>query len=195
MAQAIIAATPFEGEDRGTPYLGMMVALVSWAMMFAALFLSYLLLRAQQQTWPPLGTPPLPMAMGVLNTGILLASSATFAWAARQVARQRQHRFVGGLIASTVLGFGFLALQLLLWQQTHTAGLGLRQIFGGLFYLLSWFHAAHIVGGLAAMIWLLFGAFHHRYGPGRQVPVHLVGAFWHFLDVMWICMFVGIFLV
>jgi len=173
----------------------MMVALASWVMMFATLFLSYMLLRAQQAAWPPLGTPPLPDGMGWLNTAVLLASSVAFVWATRQMSQQNHRRFVGGLIASTVLGLGFLALQLALWQRTHAMGLELRQIFGGLFYVLSWFHAFHIVGGLAAMIWLAWGASKHRYGPDRQVPVHLVGAFWHFLDVMWICMFVGIFLV
>lgn len=190
-----MAPTPFHGEDRGTPYLGMLVALASWAMMFAALFLSYMLLRAQQQVWPPLGTPALPLGMGIVNTVVLFASSAAFLWATVQMKRSHQGRFLAGLLLSIGLGAAFLVLQLLLWERTHAAGLGLGQIFGGLFYVLSWFHAIHIFGGLAAMVWLAWGASKRRYGPERQVPVHLVGAFWHFLDVMWICMFVGIFLV
>lgn len=184
---------PFEQEDRATPYLGMIIALASWAMMFAALFLSYVLLRAQQQVWPPLGTPALPRGLGLLNTGVLVASSATLIWAHAAMRRLFLRRFLVGLWSTTVLGLAFLGLQLLLWLRMESAGLGLGGIFGSLFYVLTWFHAFHIVGGVGALSWLLWGAHRHRYGPDRQVPVILVGAFWHFLGVMWLCMYVGIF--
>jgi len=182
-------------EDRTTPWLGMVVALASWAMMFAALFLAYVLLRVQQRVWPPLGTPSLPVMFGLVNTLVLLVSSGALAYGAAQMRRLYYRRFLAGLWTAIVFGGAFLALQIMLWQRMHEAGLSLGALFGSIFYVLTWFHAFHIVAGLGALLWLAYGAARHRYGPDRQVPVILVSAFWHFLDVMWICMFVAIFLV
>lgn len=195
MSQALTAEGPLGQEDRATPWLGMIVALASWAMMFAALFLSYVLLRVQQRVWPPLGTPALPVMFGLVNTVVLLASSGALAYSVAQMRKLYYRRFIAGLWAAIALGAGFLLLQLSLWQRMHEAGLSLGAIFGSIFYVLTWFHAFHIVAGLGALLWLAYGAARHRYGPDRQVPVMLVSAFWHFLDVMWICMFVAIFLV
>ena len=195
MGSMLVAHSPFGHEDRSTPWLGMVVALASWAMMFAALFLAYVLLRVQQQVWPPLGTPPLPQLLPALNTFVLLASSVSLHFGLRRMRRLQHRNFVFGVFGAIGLGLGFMGLQVLLWQHMHSAGLSLEELFGSIFYLLTWFHAFHIVAGLLALAWLGFGAVRHRYGPDRQVPVLLISAFWHFLTVMWMFMYVAIFLV
>ncbi len=183
------------GEDRWTSYLGMVVAVASWGMLFAALLLSYVLLRVQQPVWPPLGSPPLPLGLAVANTAVLLLSSVVLSWGGRKLGRGGREEFHVALQWTIALGIVFLGLQLRLWQATHANGLGLTHIFGGMFYVLTWAHAAHIVAGLGALLWLVPGSRQRTYGPERRARVMMVSLFWHFLDVVWVVMFVAIFVV
>ena len=114
-------------------------------------------------------------------------------WASKLLARNEHSRFTRAVGLSLGLGVAFLLLQVRLWQVTHASGLTLSGIFGSVFYTLTWAHAAHIVGGVGALIYLFWGATQRRFTASRQTPVVMVSMFWHFLDVIWVCMFVGIF--
>lgn len=186
-------ALPTRREDEQTPVLGMVVALASFAMLFAALFLSYAILRAQHPIWPPVGSPSLPLGLAAANTVVLLASSVALVWGGRQLRADRLDRFAMAVWLAFGLGAGFLLLQFRLWQVTQANGLGLSGIFGSVFYTLTWAHALHIVGGVVALLWLGWGASRRRFSASRQVPFRLVSLFWHFLDVVWGCMFLSIF--
>jgi len=105
----------------------------------------------------------------------------------------RLDRFAVAVWLATGLGVAFLLLQLRLWQVTQAAGLGLSGIFGSVFYTLTWAHVLHIVGGVLALVWLGWGASRRRFSASRQVPFRLISLFWHFLDVVWVGMFLSIF--
>ena len=187
-------ATMFPRRDAGTPYLGMLVALGSWAMLFASFFLAYAVLRVQQTAWPPPGSPPLPTTLGWINTAVLFASSLALWHGTSQLARERQASFIRWLWVSIGLGAAFLVLQIVLWQTTQARGIHFGGVLGSVFYLLTIFHAIHMGAGWLALLWLVPGAYRGRYDHERRVPVVVVSMFWHFMDVVWICMFVGIFL-
>src|SRR5512144_2951674 len=86
-------------EDEVTSYVGMVIFLGSWAMMFAALFFSYAVVRAHAPAWPPPDLPPLPIVLPGLNTLVIAASSAAVALGVRAHRVGRRPRAAAALAA------------------------------------------------------------------------------------------------
>lgn len=177
-----------------TATIGMLIFLASWAMMFAACFYSYVILRVSSGGWPPDGMPALPIVLPSINTLVLIGSSASLHLAIRAVREGKQKAFVRWLILTPVLGFIFTILQLVLWQDLM--GEGLRHTsgsYGSAFYFLTGFHALHILVGLVLLIRVLPRALRGEYTPKSHHPIRLVAMFWHFVDLVWIFMFLSVF--
>jgi cytochrome c oxidase subunit 3 len=172
----------------------MVVFLGSWAMMFAAIFFAYAALRLRSPSWPPFGAIPLPLAIPTLNTLVLLASSGTLHLALRALRRHDIDLFRWWSLATLTLGTAFLALQLLVWLDLWESGLQLRSgVYGSIFYVMTAFHALHVVVGLGFLIWLTAPALRRNARPFGTVPVKLASMFWHFVDVVWVLMFLAVY--
>ncbi len=181
-------------EKRSLGYVGMVIFLGSWAMMFGSLFFSYAVLRLRAPVWPPLGVTHLPLALPGLNTLILLASSATMQLALVGLRRGRLDQFRGGLLATLLLGIVFVVLQCVVWADLWSVGLRLDSgTYGGLFYLLTVFHILHVLVGLGLVAWLLAPALRRDAIAPRRVPVTLTSMFWHFVDAVWLVMFLSVY--
>jgi heme/copper-type cytochrome/quinol oxidase subunit 3 len=173
--------------------LGMAIFIGAWSMAFLTLFLSFLIIRHRQPVWPPEGVvlPSVGLAAG--GTAVLLASSAVLHLALRRLragARGFAVRWAAGLLLALV----FAALQTALWTGTWRAGAYPDSgIYEGLFYMLTWFHAAHVACGLVALLWVQGAA--ARAGTPRLSTATSVATFWHFVDALWLVLFVGFFLV
>jgi len=185
---------PSEGRRaRVDSTLGMALFIGSWSMAFATLFLTFLILRQRQPVWPPQGVvlPSLPLAG--LATGVLLASSVLLHGA---VARLRAGRpgFASRWAAGLVAGLLFAGLQSWLWIDVWSAG-GRpdTDMYQGLFYMLTWFHALHVVCGLLALGVIQAGALSGRIHAGRATPASSVAIFWHFVDAVWLVLFFSFF--
>jgi len=181
-------------ESRKTHFVGMVMALASWSMLFASLFFAYAVLRMSSATWPPNGAARLPVGLPAANTAVLLLSSVVLA---RGVSprREKAGRLASSVLATALLGSLFLALQLVVWVPLWTRGFRMDSgIYASLFYGLTVFHAVHVLAGLVALAWLLKGARSGRWVSGRQNPVRLTAMFWHFVDAVWVLMFVVVYL-
>src|SRR5262245_23024964 len=75
-------------EQATTGYLGMVVFLGSWAMMFAAVFFVYAVLRLRAPSWPPYGAARLPLGLPAVNTLVMLGSSLALHQALRGLRRE-----------------------------------------------------------------------------------------------------------
>ncbi len=194
MNAAALSRIAAREESRRTSFVGMAMALGSWSMLFASLFFSYAVLRLRAETWPPLGVAPLPKLLPFLNTLVLLASSAVLALGTRRGARPGA--LVPALRRTLALGALFLALQLAVWVPLWRAGFRMDNTgaYGSLFYGLTVFHALHVLAGLAALLALVPGAARGRWASGAQSRVRLTAMFWHFVDAVWVLMFVTIYL-
>jgi cytochrome c oxidase subunit 3 len=167
--------------DDVTAWLGMVLFLGSWAMMFAALFFAYGLVRAHAPAWPPFDQPALPLLVPGVNTVVIALSSAALVVASRRPTRKRWL----GLAAS--LGGVFLVLQSLVWA--HLWALGLVPSggpFPSVFYGLTTFHALHVLVGLVALAWLA-----SRGTSGRSV--RLWSMYWHFVGVVWVVLYATVY--
>ena len=178
-----------------TSSLGMFIALGSWAMMFGALFFTYAGVRSRAVTWPPPGTPHLPVALPALNTLVLLGSSVAMSVGIRALSRGNRRAIVPALSIASVLGAVFLALQLVVWRDLWQKGLlPSTGVYGSVFYGLTALHAVHVLAGLVVLLVLLGRALGGGYTEHNVMKVRVPVMFWHFVDAVWLLMFFAVYL-
>ncbi len=189
---------PFRGRPRPkkdvSAYVGMIVFLGGWAMMFACLFFAYALVRFKSATWPPVGELRLPIALPALNTLIILVSSFALVMGLRAVREARPKALLRWLIIGIGTGLVFFGLQLVVWVRMWNAGLQPSSgIYGSVFYALTWFHALHVLVGVGGLLTLLPRAARGAFTVQHHTAVRTWGMFWHFVDVVWVLMFVTVY--
>ena len=162
-------------EDRAAK-IGMVFFLATEAMFFAGLISAYWVLRAQVSPWPPLGQPRLPVLMTGLNTGILLLSGITV-W---QTGRALWLGLTG------LGGVLFLSIQGYEWYRLIHFGLTtVKNIYGGIFYIVVGAHALHVVAALVVLFIVLFKVVQGSYSEDRTTGVTLCRMYWTFVVGVW----------
>src|SRR5258708_31475751 len=193
---AIVPYRPPRAKEEWTAYLGMVVFLASWAMMFGSLFFAYGMVRSRALVWPPPDLPQLPLVVPAINTAILAASSAVLHLSLGAVRAGKSSLLGPGLGVTAALGSGFLALQLMTWRRLFEEGLTPQDgPYPSVFYALTCFHALHVLVGIGALAWLCRSAFAGKYSAARFLPVRLWAMYWHFVGVVWGAMYVAVYLV
>jgi len=173
-------------EARKTAAVGMLIALGSWAMLFASFFFAWAALRLRAPEWPPEGTPRLPVALPAFNAAVLVASAFVlrFGLKAGKVGAR-----VRGLLGTLALGALFLALQLAVWVPLWRSGFTASSAAGSLFYALTALHALHVAGGLVALVVLLPLAGRPEFeGRGRVTAMY-----WSFMAAVWLLIFLAVY--
>ncbi|BCR30664.1 MFS transporter [Aeromonas caviae] len=154
--------------------------------------------------WPLLKTPggattqAMPwLGIPLINTLILLGSSVTLLFAHMSLENGRRMRLKGMLLATVVLGLTFLWFQG--YEYLHAyRDLGLRLdsgIYGNTFFILTGFHGLHVLLGtlFLTIIWLRIMLRDH-FTPQRHFAFQAAAWYWHFVDVVWLCLFVFVYL-
>ena len=192
-AAKVFSLRPEHLEIERTYLLGMVVFLASWAMLFAALFYVFGSYRLSLSTWPPAGSAPLPVVLPLINTVVLALSSVAIhlGVGALRDGRSRMARLC--LWGTVVLGAVFMALQWILWSSVWMGGLELdTSVYASFFYVLTAFHGLHVLVGFALLLWLV-PQFNGLSFPLREVRARMVAMFWHFVDVVWVLLFLLVF--
>lgn len=180
--------------ERSLAYAGMVIFLGSWAMMFGALFFSYAVLRVSAPIWPPPGFDRLPLGLPGVNTLLLVASSRTLVLGLARAWRGQLAQCRNGLLGAIALGVAFVVLQCKVWVDLWRSGLHLGSgAYGGTFYVLTVFHALHVLVGLGLLARLVAPLVRRApVAPGR-VAAKLTAMFWHFGGVVWLAMFLVVY--
>lgn len=175
--------------------IGMWVGMASILMMFTALSSAYIVRAASANDWLPLRMPRILL----LSTALILISSVTIE-AARRKAKESVNNHRRWLLATMVLGIGFLVSQVLAWRQLVRQGVYVvTNPHSSFFYLLTAAHGAHLLGGLLALAYLSL-----RRQPPRenelavaksQAGTDAIALYWHFMDFLWLYLFVLLFFV
>jgi heme/copper-type cytochrome/quinol oxidase subunit 3 len=187
-------AAPAAARREATAYVGMVVFLASWAMLFASLFFAYGLVRSHAGAWPPSDLPRLPLLVPGLNTLVAVAASVALERAGRLGPTIGRRALAVHLLLATGLGAAFLALQATVWVGLWQAGLRLDLgPYPSAFYALTGLHAAHVLVGVAALGWLALRAARGRLGPGRRTPLRLWTMYWHFVGAVWLLLFLTVY--
>jgi cytochrome c oxidase subunit 3 len=159
------------------------VLLVSSTVVFLAFTAAFLMRRSIASDW--ISTPK-PRILW-LNTALLVGSSALLEKARRTIKSGHRSAFNLWWTSATALGILFLLGQGLAWRQLKHVGLYIASNPStSFFYMLTATHAAHVMGALAALIYVDVHALWFRLGPAKRTAIDVSAIFWHFLDVLWI---------
>ena len=174
--------------------IGMWVGLASILMLFTALTSAYIVRAASSTDWQPL---PMPRVL-LLSTALILVSSGTLEWAKRKLKAALEGSYRTWLLITTALGLGFLTSQLLAWRQLVGQGVYVASHpHSSFFYLLTATHGVHLLGGLLALGYLIISARRQsqeeRFRSKRLAAAGAVAIYWHFMDVLWIYLFLLLF--
>lgn len=154
-------------------------------------------------TWPSAGpgraggefAPMAAWGIPALNTFILLSSGATITWAHWGLKLGNQQQLVLGLAFTIALGVLFVILQG--WEYRHAyheLNLTLRSgIYGSTFYILTGFHGMHVTIGAIMLMTILGRAMKGHFSPHNHFAFEAVAWYWHFVDVVWLGLFVFVY--
>ena len=177
-----------------TGRLGMRLLLAALAVLFAASVTGLLVVRSNAAVWPPPGVPELPRGLW-LSTLLILAASAAIHWGLTGIRRGDAQRLRRGLALTALLGLGFLASQTVSWFALVAVNLTAKtNLYGFTFYLLTGLHALHVVGGLVPLGLVTARAWRGRYSAASYEGVEYTATYWHFLDVIWLILWVVLLL-
>ena len=170
------------------------VLLASVVMLFTSLTSAYIVRIAASNDWKPL---PLPRVL-LASTVLLVLSSITFETGKRKLKKQETAGYRRWVMLTTLLGFAFLALQLIAWRQLVSQGVYLASNSqSSFFYLLTATHGVHLLGGLLALVYLMLRSRRmvgNEFTQTRSVAVTSAAAlYWHFMDALWIYLFLLLF--
>jgi cytochrome c oxidase subunit III len=193
-AAAVIPLRPREKEDFSS-YLGMVILLGSWSLLFGGMFFAYAGVRMSAQAWPPPGVPKLPLALPAANTVILALSSLTAQRALGAIRLGKKDRMQGLFSITVFLGALFLGLQYVLWSNVRATGLSMDSAgtYGSVFYGLTIFHALHVAAGLLGLVYVVIASRLGKWNAAAHSPVRMWTMFWHFVDGVWMVTFLSVF--
>jgi len=170
---------------------GFIIFLCSESVIFLAFFSGYAILKLSALDWLPPGVEGLEWRTPLLNTIVLVSSSFTMVAAEHFKGKEKIWLFRGFWLLTMAMGLYFLYGQAVEWSGLRfgfTSG-----TFGGTFYLLTGFHGLHVATGILLMTLMLVKSFLPGNYDGGEEGVKATSLFWHFVDVIWIILFVLIY--
>lgn len=164
-------------------------------MLFTALFGAFVLYKTASVAWPPPGQPLLPVGVTFCNTAVLLASAFSLQRAHAKLREGDLAALRSGLLATAVMGVLFLAVQGFEWTRLVHYGLTLASsTYGATFYTLIGTHAAHVVGAVLWLGFVLAGAIRGTYSAENDTGVQIFSIYWYFVCALWVVLFVAVYL-
>jgi cytochrome c oxidase subunit III len=172
------------------------IVLVGVVMLFVALSSAYLwrktkgLTDSEYYDWTNLWLPPVLW----VNTGVILLSGVTLEAARRFLKRGRYIVFNRLMSVTVLLGVVFLVGQVIAWRQLAGQGIYLRSNpHSSFFYMLTCLHGLHLLGGLVALAYVTVRGWRFEFGSRQQATVYATSIYWHFMDGLWVYLFILLF--
>ena len=146
---------------------------------------------AGKLSFTPMGAWGIP----AINTLLLLTSGATITWAHWGLIKNNRNQLIIGMFLTVALGIGFLALQAQEYHHAYTElGLTLGSgAYGATFFMLTGFHGFHVTLGTIMLIVILIRCMKGHFTPERHFGFEGVAWYWHFVDVVWLGLFIFVY--
>ncbi len=186
--------------------VGTVVWLSSELMFFAGLFAMYFTLRSTSSELWAMETEKLNVPFALLNTIILVLSSVTCQFGVFAAERLQARRtgsvfsplkwgMIEWFLLTFVMGSIFVAVQGYEYAVLVSEGVSLSSnAYGSAFYITTGFHGLHVLGGLIAFLFIIGRGFAaKRFGHFEATSAIVVSYYWHFVDVVWIALFIIIY--
>lgn len=142
--------------------------------------------------WPPKGIVPFDAwHLPFLNTLILLLSGTTVTWAHHELLQGNMKEVKRALWFTVLLGAAFTCCQV--FEYGHAA-FGFKQgIYASTFYMATGFHGFHVLVGTLFLAVCLIRAYKGTLQPGQHLGFEFAAWYWHFVDVVWLFLFVFVY--
>jgi cytochrome c oxidase subunit 3 len=172
--------------------LGVLLFIISEAMLFGSFFTAYFFVRVvQNEPWPP-DPFEFPVLVASMNTAILVSSSFTVHYALHSIKKGNRLGMQVGLVVTFLLGAMFLLTQV---NEYVKAGFSISDgAFASVFYGLTGLHGLHVFVGLTLLLIMIVRAYRGHFSPQAHMGVECAGIYWHFVDVMWIIVWSTVYL-
>jgi cytochrome c oxidase subunit 3 len=152
--------------------------------------------------WPTAGpaakdpfTPMQAWGIPAINTLLLLSSGVTVTWAHWGLIANKRQQLITGLALTIALGLVFISLQAYEYAEAYSH-LNLKMttgVYGSTFYMLTGFHGFHVTLGATMLIVILMRTMKGHFTAERHFAFEAVAWYWHFVDVVWLGLFVVVY--
>jgi cytochrome c oxidase subunit 3 len=164
-----------------------------------------LLWEGFQATWPTAGpgltqdgfdfTPMGAWGIPAINTLLLLSSGVTVTWAHWGLKKNNRSQLILGLAMTVALGLVFMGLQAYEYYHAYvdlglTLGAG---VYGATFFMLTGFHGFHVLVGTTMLIIMLLRSIAGHFTADHHFAFEAVSWYWHFVDVVWVLLFILVY--
>lgn len=170
-------------------------AIISLSMAFAGLTSAYVV-SAERPDW--IVDYTIPTAF-YISLAVIVLSSITIHFAKVNIQKENNKKGMYLLVTTFVLGIAFIILQLLGFNEFISSGYYFTgsesNITTSYIYLIVLLHVVHIVGGLLALLVVIYNHFKLKYTNGRTLGIEQAATFWHFVDGLWIYLFLFFYFV
>jgi cytochrome c oxidase subunit 3 len=172
--------------------LGMLLFIISEIMVFGAFFTAYFFIRVVAgDEWPAKGTE-LPKLIAGFNTAILVSSSLTMHWTVEATKHNNRRAMKVGIFTTFMLGLTFLFIQVN--EYVHIGFSPADSAQGSIFYGLTGLHGAHVAIGLMLLGMVGIRVFRGHFSPESHRGLEVPGIYWHFVDIMWIVVYLTVYI-
>lgn len=193
-------------QQKSAATLGMWTFLATEILFFGGMFMTYITYRHLYPHAFAEASRHTIVLFGTINTGILLTSSLTMAFAVHAAQENRNKSLVRFLLLTIFLGCCFLVvkgfeyhddLKEHLWPGPHfNKSLSAQaQIFWFLYWAMTGLHAIHVTVGVVLLSIIARMAAQRKFSEFYQTPVEISGLYWHFVDIVWIYLYPLLYLI
>ena len=176
--------------------LGMWLFIVNEIMFFTAfigLFIAYNGTSEMEKLKDAIHQNPLT---GIIGTSVLLFSSLMVVLGIASIQRNSKRGLMLFLLLTALLGLTFLGIQYTEFTALNNEGFGLEtSSAASAFFVTTSFHGLHVLIGVVWALGVLFVTWRRWFSPHSYEGVELFGLYWHFVDVVWIILFMLIYLI
>jgi cytochrome c oxidase subunit III len=169
------------------------IAMASIIMAFSGLISAYLV-KMNQDNWLNFKLP----SIFTISTIVILISSATMYLAVNAFKQREMSRYRLLITVTAFLGMLFIALQIIGFFTVEHAGVKLinkgANASGSFLLVIAGFHILHVLGGVITLLVQFFRAFNQKNRSYSAVPIEITAQYWHFVDILWVCLFVFLLL-
>jgi len=193
--------------------IGMWLFLATEILLFGGLFVGFGIMQSRHSEAFVAGHHHLDWQMGALNTCFLLISSFTMVMAVWAASHNKNGNKQKVLITNLLLTLGFAGgfMVVKYFEYTHKFHDGLLPgkffhytgpdlvpnmfIFFSFYFMMTWLHGFHVLGGMGAITYLIVRSIKGDYSEDYFTPVDLIGLYWHLVDLIWIYLFPLLYLI
>nr|APO08635.1 cytochrome c oxidase subunit 3 [Lucanus sp. BMNH 1425267] len=142
--------------------------------------------------WPPKGVIPFnPVEIPLLNTLILLSSGLTVTWAHHSFMENNFNQATQSLILTVILGIYFSVLQA--YEYLEAPFTIADAVYGSTFFVATGFHGIHVIIGTTFLLTCLMRHINNHFSPIHHFGFEAAAWYWHFVDVVWLFLYISIY--